>query len=153
MFLSYDSLPDSYVPNNVICPQSTRVKPKFPLVEYNTFGEAIGYGWNYGDTVLLEFTTTGEVVYDEEDKIGEVVEDAETYLEGKMFQLLVFNFRYELVAHCECKAAPIVRILSDSFYPDTLVKGTYKLKLNLIDDDAGTSFTLVDGDDCMIYIK
>ena len=84
------------------------------------------------------------------------MEDAETYLKGKKFELLMFDSRYNLVAQCETDVAPIVKILSDNFYPETVVPGTYRLKLTLIDNiDENTviRYTLLDNDDCIIYIK
>ena len=148
MFTSYKLTPEDYIPNNLHYTNIVPPEPKYPLVAYNAMGEPVGYTWNYGDSIYLEFNTTGNVVYDEE-----FVEDAETYLAGKKFQLVIYNFRYDVVAHCECDAAASVRILSDSFYPCTLVPGVYKLKLNLIDKDAKVLCTLMDGDDCILYIK
>ena len=87
---------------------------------------------------------------------------AEEYLNvedgSKIFQVLIYNFRYEVVAWCEVKASDKVVVLSDSFYPHTLVKGTYKLKLNLIDKNAGTQLTLIPdnngtGEECILFIK
>lgn len=148
MFTSYKLTPEEYIPNNIHATGVTPPEPRYPLVAYNAMGEPIGYTWNYGDSIYLEFNTTGHVVYDEE-----FIEDAETYLTGKRFQLVVYNFRYDVVAHCECDAAARVRILSDSFYPCTLVPGVYKFKLNLIDENAKILYTLMDGDDCILYIK
>ena len=148
MFTNYNLIPENYIPNNLHEDNRIPPKPRYPLVAYNSQGEAVGFTWNYGDTIYLEFTTTGNVEFDEG-----VVEDAETYLQGKKFQLQVYDFRYNVVAHCECEAAATVRILSDSFYPCTLVPGVYKLKLDVIDDVANTQYTLLDNDDCIIYIK
>lgn len=164
-FINYKLTPENYIPNNVHLTTKQPPQPKYPLVAYNALNEAIGLTWNYGDSVYLEFTTTGNVVYDEG-----VVEDAETYLStpvlnrdesaeqyltanGKIFQVLLYNYRYEVVAHCEVPAAAQVRVLSDSFYPAELGKGTYKLQLNLIDKNAGTQYTLIGGNDCTVFIK
>ena len=80
-------------------------------------------------------------------------EDAEMYLQDKKFKLNVYNVRGEVCAQCECDAGTQVRILSDSFYPDSLVKGVYHLQLTLIDENNNVLTTLLGWDDCIIYIK
>lgn len=213
-FANYRLTPENYIPDNIHQPTIQPKEPKLPLVTYNKQGDPIGFTWNYGDTIYLEFDTTGNVTYDpgdpgyEELTMG-IEEDAKMYLtsttspnyphskdngirlksdvttatdetpdseetdpniktaseylndnndNSKIFQVLIYNFRYEVVAWCETKASDKVVILSDSFYPCSLVKGTYKLKLNLIDKNAGTQTTLIPsnngtGDDCIIFIK
>lgn len=151
MFTNYDLTPENYIPNNVIYDKIVPNTPKYPLVAYNVKDEAIGYTWNYGDSIYLEFTTTGNVVYD--DAPNDFTEDASTYLEGKKFQLLIYNFRYDVVAQAECPAAPVVRILSDSFCPYSLVKGVYHLKFTLVDENNNVLATLIDGNDGIIFIK
>ena len=152
MFENYRLTPKTYIPNNICCNERIPVDPKYPLVAYNNQGEAIGYTWNYGDSVYLEFETTGNVVYDDDTSNG-FTEDASVYLQGKKFQLYLYDFRYNVVAQCTCNAAPIVRILSDSFYPCSLVKGVYHMKLTLIDENDNILTTLLDGEDGIIYIK
>lgn len=149
MFENFQLVPESYVPNNIESETVVPQKVKYPMISYNKFGEPIGFTWNYGDSVYLEFNTTGNVVYDE---LG-FTEDAETYLSGKKFKLLVYNVRYEVVAQCECDAGTNVKILSDSFYPSSLVQGVYHIKLTLIDSDENVLTTLIGWDDCIIYIK
>ena len=214
-FMNYKLIPENYVPDNIHQPQIQPKKPKLPLVEYNKQGEPIGFTWNYGDTIYLEFNTEGSVTYEPGDPGYKdpnlyIEEDAETYLKSKtlldylhyevtdenklldgkttsdeqetssttdinekdvteylgddgtkIFQVLIYNFRYEVVAWCEVPAAPKVVILSDSFYPCSLVKGTYKLRLNLIDKVGGSHITLIpsqnedgsEGNDCTIFIR
>lgn len=220
--MNYKLVPENYVPDNIHQSQIQPKEPKLPLVIYNKQGDPIGFTWNYGDTIYLEFDTTGNVTYDPGDPgyvepTLSIEESADTYLnsktpsdyphykdngirlksnststtgqekeeegttsttteedentkdvteyldddnkdDSKIFQVLIYNFRYEVVAWCEVKAASKVVILSDSFYPCSLVKGTYKLKLNLIDKNAGTQMTLIPsnngaGEDCIIFIK
>lgn len=148
MFDNYQITPENYTPTNsteTITPNT----PKFPLVAYNKAGDVIGYTWNYGDSIILEFNTSGNVVYDD----LEFTEDADTYLHGKKFKIQLFNTRCEEVAHCECDASTTVRILSDSFYPSSVVKGTYHLKLTLVDENENVLTTLIGWDDGIIYIK
>lgn len=220
-FTNYRLIPQDYVPDNIHQPTIQPNKPKAPLVAYNKKGEPIGFTWNYGDTIYLEFNTEGTVTYEPgdpgyKDLDSYIAEDANLYLTSptspthphsldndillrgdnakdpcvdvqcistesvdeekdsntqdatnyfedgtKIFQVLIYNFRYEVVAWCEAPAAPKVVILSDSFYPHSLVRGTYKLKLNLIDKAGGSRITLIpsqkeDGSmeqDCTIFIK
>lgn len=149
MFDNYEYIPEGYTPNNTKYYTVVPYQVKYPLISYNKFDEPIGFTWNYGDSVYLEFNTTGNVVYDE---LG-YTEDAERYLSGKKFKLNVYNVRGEVCAHSECDAGTKVRILSDSFYPDTLVKGVYHIKLTLIDEEDNILTTLLGWDDCIIYIK
>lgn len=151
IFTNYDLTPENYVPNNLHDTCKPYMRPKLPLVAYNALNEPAGYTWNYGDTVYLEFNTTGNVVYEDQDsKPTGFSESAADYLKGKKFQVLVYNFRYNLVAQCETEAAETVRVLSDSFYPSSLVPGTYTLQLNLIDEESRTHLRLFED---MIYIK
>lgn len=156
MFTNYNLTPKDYIPNNLHMDDRIPPKPKYPLIAYNSFDEPVGFTWNYGDTVWLEFTTTGNVTYED----GEIdgveaghTEDAEMYLNGKKFKVLVYDFRYNVVAWCECDAAPNVKVLSDSFYPCSLVPGVYHLKLTLVDESNNSLITLIDNNDCILYIK
>lgn len=159
MFENYRLTPDDYIPSNLHYDNRVPTKPKYPLVAYNIKDEPIGYTWNYGDSICLEFTTTGNVVYDNQDVLpgtsikGGFMEDAETYLQGKIFRLEFYDFRYNVVACCSFDAAPFVRVLSESFQSIALVKGVYHLKLTLLDNKEKQLATLLSGDDCIIYIK
>lgn len=205
-FASYKITPSDYIPNNIEYKKDCSSSDPLPsLVVYDALGKPIGFTWSYGESIYIEFTTTGNVVYDAEDNNADMgfAEDAATYFSHKtpsdypkyndnrvklksddnpeivdeamgicseenqntedssnksfedgikIFQVLVYNFRHEVVAWCEVPAAVTVRILSDSFYPSSLVPGIYKLQLNLIDKNAGTQIALLKGNDCTIFI-
>lgn len=172
MFQNYKLIPENYIPNNTCYTSKQPPIPKYPLVAYNKLDEPVGFTWNYGDTICLEFNTTGNVIYDpEEGGAGfGFVEDANTYLtapiinreEGaenylkvgqKIFEILIYDFRYEIVAKCEVPAALNVKIYTSDFQPCMINRGAYKLQLNLIDKVANTKYTLINGDDCNIFIK
>ena len=159
MFTNYQLTPDDYIPNNLHEDSRIPQTPKYPLVAYDGNDQPIGYTWNYGDSVYLEFTTTGYVTYENSDILPSgsssdgFMEDAETYLRGKKFKVELYDFRYNVVAQCEGDAAPVVRVLSDSFYPQSLVKGVYQLKFTLIDEKNSLYITMIDGKDCTIYIR
>lgn len=151
MFENYDYIPGTFIPCNPCPPKIDFTTLKKPLTYYNAKDEFLGYAWNYGDSIVLEFTTTGEVQYNED----EVWEDAATYLEGKKIHLDIFDFRYEVVFDATADASTVVTFLIDETSSKRLVKGVYTFRLTLIDEEAGTKYTLMpQGDDkCSLYIK
>lgn len=149
MFDSYNLTPTNYIPDNTTESNISTPPPKLPYVAYNAQGNAIGYTWNYGDSIYLEFKITGNVVYDE---LG-YYEDADMYLQGKKFRLAVYDSRFNEVAYCEGDASTDIKILSDSFYPSSLVKGVYTLRLTLIDEDNNILTTLFDENNGILYIR
>lgn len=150
MFRNYDLTPQSYIPHNS-CPSKIGCeKPIKPFVSYNAKGEAVGFEWNYGDSILLEFCTSGNVWYEPPQ---DFTEDAETYLKGKKFLLELYDFRYEIAYSCEVEAATNVKILIDSKSSERLFKGVYHCNFILIDEEEGIKATLVDGEDCLFFIK
>lgn len=201
-FTNYRITPADYTPNNIKPAEYFPPETTPSLINYDASGKPIGFTWNYGESIYIEFTVTGNVVYDPEDTGRDVgfAEDADTYFSHKtpndypkyndngvklkseddskeitdlasgfcpdekvedntkfkdgtkIFQVLIYNFRHDIVAWCEAPAATTVRILSDSFYPSSLVPGTYRLQLNLVDKNAGTQTALLKGDDCIIFI-
>ena len=149
MFTNYDLVPESYIPCNSQQDILGCQRPRKPLEEYDIFGNLVGYSWDFGDSVILEFCTSGNVYYEDQD----VQEDAETYLSGKIFRLELYDFRYEVVFSYDIPAATNVKITIDANSSERLVKGAYHLKFTLIDEEASVTTTLIDGDDCIIYIK
>ena len=149
MFTNYDLVPDSYVPCNLQKDTLSFQPPHKPFEEYNINGDFIGYGWNFGDSIVLEFFTCGNVYYEDQD----VQEDAETYLKNKTFRLELYDFRYEVVFSYDIPAGTVVKILISAESSERLVKGVYSLKFTLIDEVNNISTTLIDGSDCSIYIK
>ena len=151
MFENYDYIPGTLIPCNPCPPKVDFTNIKKPLAYYNAKDEFLGYAWNYGDSIILEFTTTGDVQYNED----EVWEDASTYLVGKKMHLDVFDFRYEVVFDATVDAGTVVKFLIDENSSKRLVKGVYTFRLTLIDEEANTKYTLMpQGDDkCSLYIK
>ena len=150
MFKNYKLDLTSYIPTNRNTPLCNRVE-KHPLEEYNSLGELIGYTWNSGDSVVLEFLTDGNVVYEDSDfttpGLGHSV-SAEEYLKGKKVKLQIINFRYEVVYEAECEAQTLINFEIKS---NTLCDGTYKCSLQLY--DATSSIDLVKFSDCTLYIR
>lgn len=70
MFDSYDNLQKNYIPDNhkpkpSDCPIAP-CRPKFPYEEYNAEGELVGYFWNYGDTITLQFNIDGFITVEDD---------------------------------------------------------------------------------------
>ena len=149
MFTNYDLVPDSYVPCNIQKDTLSYQPIHKPFEQYNINGDFIGYGWSFGDSIVLEFYTCGDVYYEDQD----VTENAETYLKDKTFRLELYDFRYEVVFSYDISAATVVKILIDAESSERLVKGVYHLKFTLIDEVENVLTTLIDGNDCAIYIK
>ncbi len=118
-----------------------------PLEMYNINNELIGFGWNQGDPIVLEFVVTGQVMYDD----GTYV-DAETYLKNKNYQFELFNFRYEKVFETVTNSNNIIDINIGSELSAKLYKGMYYGKLTLLDKDNKVSQTLADNDVCKFYV-
>ena len=69
MFSNYQDLSTNYIPNNLTCKFPTRIEQSKlysqdaskPYEEYNAEGKLIGYYWNQGDILNLEFMIDGEI--------------------------------------------------------------------------------------------
>lgn len=69
MFSNYQDLAANYTPNNLRyefpilshCSKLCSSDKTKPYEEYNVEGELVGYFWNYGDTLNLDFSIDGEV--------------------------------------------------------------------------------------------
>lgn len=157
MFDAYKLISEDYIPRNSQ-PIILEGKVKKPLIAYNKLGEPVGFTWSKGDTICLEFLTTGNVVYEEGDISGidsGFVENAETYLShsDKVMQLYLYDFRYRLVAQAEKAAQSKVVFTTVELGAENLVSGAYKLQLNLQDKTTGIQYTLIKGDECQIFIR
>ena len=151
MFENYDYIPGTYIPCNPCPPKVDFTQLRKPLTYYNAADEFLGYAWNYGDSIVLEFTTTGDVQYNEEG----TWEDAATYLKGKKMHLDIRDFRYEVVYDATVDANTVVKFLIDETSSARLVKGVYTFQLTLIDEEAETQYVLMPGvnETCSLYIK
>lgn len=139
MFENFDYIPGTLIPCNCYPNIQPSGHISKPLEIYNIKNELIGYGWNYGDTIVLEFNTTGTVVYEDTG----VYETPDVYFEGKQLQLLVFDFRYETVINITQDASTQAKFYIDAELSSKLVKGVYTFRLILIDPVANTTFTLI----------
>lgn len=147
---NYQHISTSYVPNNrkkFLVDNSVERKP---MEEYNILGELIGYSWSYGNPVVLEFNTTGDVVYDD---IG-VVEDAEVYLSNnKKLKLELLNFRFETVYEQVQTASACAKFYIDKETSLTLPRSNYYCVLTLMDDQNNVDITLFDENCCKLVVK
>lgn len=150
LFINYDNLPENYIPNNTTNSYKLPLTHKAvkPLVTYNVNGQPTGFSWNYGDSVLLHFSITGDVWYEEQD----ITEPVEVYLSGKKLELNIYNFRYEVVYTIveEASTEPVFYINRET---KDLPSGTYSLSLTLKDEDDKIVTTLFKNTQCTILIK
>lgn len=157
MFDAYKLISEDYIPRNTQ-PMILEDKIKKPLIAYNKLGEPVGFTWNQGDTICLEFLTTGNVVYEDGD-ISDIpsgfMESAETYLShsDKVMQLYLYDFRYRVVASAEKAAQAKMVFTTSDLKTENLATGVYKLQLNLLDKSTNIQYTLIKGDDCQIFIR
>lgn len=151
MFESYDYIPDTNIPCNHTPSAPVESLVKKPLAYYNAKDEFIGYSWNYGDSIMLEFNTSGEVQYND---LG-VWEDAATYLQDKVMILELFDFRCDLVYKSALNSGVCVKFLLDENVSKRLVKGVYSFKLTLLDRVNNIKHTLMpsESDKCLFYVK
>lgn len=147
LFTNYENLSTSYTPYNL-----TKFVPDFertslPLEEYNAKGELIGYSWHYGDSIVLEFNTSGKVTYDNQTYMS-----ASTFLQGKEMLLQMFNFRGECVYCQKIDASTTVKYLLDSKNFGHVPKGVYRCNLTLLGDD-DFAYVLVNKEDYIFMIQ
>lgn len=145
IFPTYENLPSSYIPNNLIDQALDLRIQKKPLETYDASGNLVGYSWYYGDAIVIEFTTTGNVVFDEG-----YYQDAASYFINKKLRLQFFDFRYNTVYDVIQPASVQAKFYITNTTSKTFVRGTYRCKLTLIDDadeDNVINCTLIDVDD------
>lgn len=69
MFLNYQNIADNYYPNNIVkefpyCIHESKLQScteSIPYEEYDLKGDLIGYSWQYGETMTLEFNLDGVI--------------------------------------------------------------------------------------------
>ena len=104
MFANYDNINPNYTPTNRepinLCkPKIDPCRPKRPYEEYNDKGELIGYYWNYGDTVDLEFDIDGKITI-EDNNNPQYIEAAE-YIKDKKVVINIYDYRGDIIARQE----------------------------------------------------
>lgn len=207
MFDNYKNIPSSYTPCNMCCgdnliSERDVLAARKPLEAYDALGRFIGFSWNYGNSIVLEFTTTGAVTYDDGSQ-----EDAETYLTsttkapqpdveepnlspddnpikgnpynvlggttdsnvfntdtdapidsgsnyaGKVFEIKLYNFRYEVVYRAQIKAEAVAKLYIGKETSMLLKPGKYYGSVTLIDNINSIEQTLLDYNTLQIYVK
>ena len=101
MFEQYDNLSSQYIPSNMnkgSClpkqnPYLDPLTPKKPYEEINAEGELVGYWWNYGDTINLEFELSGNVTVDDSNTFISVRD----FIKDKQIRINIYNFRHEQI--------------------------------------------------------
>lgn len=149
MFISYDHIPDNYIPDNIHPVNDLLYVPQQrPLVEYNAKGNFIGFSWHYKDHIVLEFVTTGIVKYD-----NAVYEEAEDYLRGKVFEITLYNFRYEAFCTTYIEASSDCEVAIEDELAASMVPGVYYMSVTLIDSINNIRQTLLDYDELKFIVR
>ena len=148
MFTNYENTPSSYIPNNT-CKKNPYIgnyPPKKPFVVYNAKGEEVGYKWNYGDTIVLNFNISG-LVYYSADSSTPFNESIATYMTSGNEKIVfrIYNFRYECIYKTEpefvvnpdsitdAKDGSVgVKVLIYDTLADLLVKGRYYISMEIV---------------------
>ena len=101
MFENYENLSSQYIPSNIakapinIDAPCKPTIPNKPYEEVNANGELIGYWWNYGDTINLDFNLSGYVTADGNNKYIDILD----FIVDKQINIRLFNFRHEQITN------------------------------------------------------
>ena len=135
MFENYENIPTSYIPNNMTPQRPAPSVAKSPMTVYNAKGDFVGYTWNYGDEIVLNFLISGNVVYDDSGDLEDTFyETAEQYLAGKYLIFELMNFRYEVAWRGLQYASTNTKFYIDQNCSKYLLPGVYKGRLTLVED-------------------
>lgn len=158
MFESYQLTPSSHIPNNS---EEQRIiltdKPQKPLVSYNKFGQPVGLTWHRGDNICLELNTSGTVTYDLRDpevQANQVdagfYEVADQYLQNLYFEILICDFRYNIMGTCKIPAEITAKVYTRDFMDD-LQPGIYYLNVHVVNAAGELQQAVIER--CQIFIK
>lgn len=104
MFENYENLNSQYIPTNISrapikpqCPPNICQPeiPNKPYEDYNAKGELVGYWWNYGDTINLDFNLSGYVTVDGSNDYIDVL----SFIQNKQINITLYNFRHEQITN------------------------------------------------------
>ena len=146
MFKSYDKVSTSnYTPDNINKYLPDYERSKLPIEVLDIHNNLIGYGWNHGDSVVLEFIITGGVYYDDD----VAYEDASVYLKGKEVEITIFDYQYNVIIDQKQEASDDIIFVIDNNLSKLLIPGAYTCSLKLLsNEDVVTLF-----DDGHLYVK
>ena len=100
MFLNYQNIAKNYTPNNLVCSfpvekSYTKLDPKSvskPFEEYDAHGQLIGYSWNQGETLNLEFNIDGEIGIEKNavvmSNIGQTPSETSAFLNQRAYNVV-----------------------------------------------------------------
>jgi hypothetical protein len=98
------------------------------------------YGqWAEGDTVEIFFKLTEE--------------DNSEWYENKTVKVTISDFRYEEVYTATFKASPKIVLSIDSKTSQLFTPGVYYCEVKLLDDITNDVTTLLDEEECCLYVK
>lgn len=167
MFDNYDNI---YSNACQPCPPKPECKldpcnPNKPYAQYDVKGNLIGYWWNYGDTINLEFNIDGEVVFTESDK--DITQDntentidlsqaggyipAEEFLKDKEIIVRIMNFRREIIAEQTYQGSTKIIFTIDKDLSQKMVKSNYYCSLTI--QSKTLEHTIFSQNDCTLTVK
>ena len=154
MFSNYESLSDSYIPNNLSkahckVESYTKLNPldtSKPYELYNAKNELEGYFWNYGNAVTLDFTIDGNVILDDTTYI-----EAVDFLKDKLYTIKLYDFRFKEIHTQVGQASTNIILTIDKELSKKFVKGIYYCSLEISGKDFNE--TLFSPQDCKLLVK
>lgn len=129
LFTNYQNINPNYQPSNIKPPNPCKpklepCKPNKPYEEYDAENKLVGYYWNYGDTINLEFDVSGEVTIID----GEEYISALDFLIGKYVVMTIYDFRGDVMA-------TQTLYTSTTLQPNSIIKKGSLINGELYDED------------------
>lgn len=173
MFEKYDNIPEDYTPNNFKRLLNNCKKPQklvnievnSPYEIINIKGELLGYSWNYGDILNLQFQLIGKFNVENNTPIYFISNGKEElpdepqvtqigvseFVEGKTATIELLNFRQEVIYTETVDASEVLVLNINSEFYNKVNKGVYTLNIYLESEESRV--TIFESDDCIILIK
>lgn len=173
MFEKYDNIPENYTPNNFKrlldnCkkPQKlVNIEVNSPYEIINIKGELLGYSWNYGDILNLQFQLIGKFNVEnntpiyfisnskeelpDEPQVTQV--DVSEFVRGKTATIELLNFRQEVIYTETVDASEVLVLNINNEFYNKVNKGVYTLNIYLESEESRV--TIFESDDCIILVK
>ena len=127
MFENYENLNSQYIPSNITkapikCQDNCACSPLIPnkpYEDYNARGQLVGYWWNYGDTINLDFNLSGYVTTD---NAYITVQD---FIRDKQINIQLYNFRHEEIVNELFDGNDFTNLVYNKVSVNPLTQGIY----------------------------
>lgn len=173
MFEKYDTVPEGYIPNNFkkYLNRDNRndklivIKVDSPYAIINVNNDLLGYSWNYGDVLNLQFQLIGKFnaenntpiyfISNNKEKLPDEPQvtqiDVSEFIKGKTATMELLNFRQEVIYTETVDASEVLVLNINSDFYNKVNKGVYTLNIYLESEESRV--TIFESDDCIILIK